>query len=353
MRALSRICRKMIESQIHKKPMATPVAPGHIGVLDGVRALSILLVIAGHLLPLGPSEWGVNYSAAVGGMSLFFILSGFLICSFLLNDPPIGEFLVKRVTRIVPAVTLYLFVVFVVIDFAPMRALVTGVYLSNYLTDYGGHLNGHLWSLAVEMHFYVFAAVLAALFGRRGLIVFTGAMLAVTALRIATGTGVSIKSHFRVDEILAGASLALFYYGRFGAHAKIKKALGAGLPFFIIFWAATLRPDWELLFYLRPYAAMLLVGSILFCRLSLVRATLESSPMRYIATISYALYIWHFFVVSYGMNEGSDMVRYLVKRPISIALLLVIAHASTFYWEQPISRYIRRRFTKPHIAPAN
>ena len=51
--------------------------------LDGWRGLSILFVLAGHLLPLGPKSWQMNSSVAAAGMAVFFILSGFLITNIL------------------------------------------------------------------------------------------------------------------------------------------------------------------------------------------------------------------------------------------------------------------------------
>jgi peptidoglycan/LPS O-acetylase OafA/YrhL len=50
-------------------------------VLDGLRAISILLVLAAHMLPLGPKVLRLNETAGPMGMSLFFALSGFLITS--------------------------------------------------------------------------------------------------------------------------------------------------------------------------------------------------------------------------------------------------------------------------------
>ena len=47
-------------------------------VLDGLRAISILLVLAAHMVPVGPSVLGLNYTVGAMGMSLFFALSGFL-----------------------------------------------------------------------------------------------------------------------------------------------------------------------------------------------------------------------------------------------------------------------------------
>ena len=70
-------------------------------ILDGWRALSILLVLAGHWLPLGPAEWQLNASVAASGVVLFFCLSGFLMTEFLSADPRVGVFLVKRLFRII------------------------------------------------------------------------------------------------------------------------------------------------------------------------------------------------------------------------------------------------------------
>ncbi len=65
-------------------------------VLDGWRGVSILLVLAAHLLPLGPKSLHLNEVAGAMGMSLFFTLSGFLIARLLLKDEGIVGFLIKR-----------------------------------------------------------------------------------------------------------------------------------------------------------------------------------------------------------------------------------------------------------------
>ena len=55
---------------------------GRIPALDGLRAASILLVLAAHLLPLGPAVLQLNSTAGLSGMAIFFSLSGFLIVRF-------------------------------------------------------------------------------------------------------------------------------------------------------------------------------------------------------------------------------------------------------------------------------
>ena len=67
-------------------------------MLDGWRGISILLVLAGHLFPLGPKSLAVNAGIAALGMAIFFTLSGFLITTTLLYRPSVVEFLIRRVS---------------------------------------------------------------------------------------------------------------------------------------------------------------------------------------------------------------------------------------------------------------
>jgi len=76
------------------------VATDRLSVLDGWRGISIGLVMAAHLLPLGPKFMQLNHVAGVLGMVIFFILSGFLITRLLLSQPPIAHFLIRRFFRI-------------------------------------------------------------------------------------------------------------------------------------------------------------------------------------------------------------------------------------------------------------
>lgn len=77
--------------------------------------------------------------------------------------------------------------------------------------------------------------------------------------------------------------------------------------------------------------------------------------MRYIAAVSYALYVVHPLTMHGWFNQGSIVERYLLKRPISIVMTFAMAHFSTFYWEnywmQAGKRYIQAR--RARLAEAN
>ena len=71
-------------------------ARDRLAVLDSWRGISILLVLATHLLPLSPKSWRFNEMAGPMGMALFFTLSGFLITRFLLHHDSVVDFLTRR-----------------------------------------------------------------------------------------------------------------------------------------------------------------------------------------------------------------------------------------------------------------
>jgi peptidoglycan/LPS O-acetylase OafA/YrhL len=67
---------------------------------------------------------------------------------------------------------------------------------------------------------------------------------------------------------------------------------------------------------------------------SALHKILSSHFLRYIAAISYALYVIHPLTVQGWMNTGGTLDRYLLKRPLSFIATFAAAHVSTFYWEQ-------------------
>ncbi|HMC16023.1 MAG TPA: acyltransferase, partial [Albitalea sp.] len=154
-----------------------------LSVLDGWRGVSILLVLACHLLPLGPKPWQLNDTAGPMGMALFFTLSGFLITRFLLQHDSVVDFLIRRFFRIVPLAWAYMLVTLFLYGSDHYASHL--LFYVNGVPDQFMPSGGHLWSLCVEMQFYVSVALIVAVLGKRGLYLLPLACLAVTANRIA------------------------------------------------------------------------------------------------------------------------------------------------------------------------
>lgn len=314
-----------------------------IGELDGWRGISILFVLAAHLLPLGPKRLGLNENAGLVGMSLFFTLSGYLITSFLIERPEVKAFFIRRILRIVPLAWLVLIIVLPIarrpVELWPANFF----FVQNYVLQAGSMYTSHYWSLCAEMHFYVFVGLIVAVGGPRALKILPWVGLLVTAGRVYTGTYASIHTHERVDEILAGASLALVFAG------KLPSALLVPLkrvPPWVYALLLPLSGNEHLgaLNYFRPYIAALLVGSTMAQPEHWLSKPLRSKPLAYLATISYAVYVIHGPLRAGWFAEGSSTVRYLIKRPLTLLLTFTLAHVSTFYLE---SRWIAlaRRLT--------
>ncbi len=305
--------------------------------LDGLRAISILLVLATHLLPLGPKSLDLNSTAGPMGMSLFFVLSGYLIITTL-RSATISEFVAKRLARILPLAYSYIFLVFMVFGLSKESLLSHLSFIVNYREDQMLPVTAHLWSLCVEVHFYLLITIIAAVGGRRALILVWPCCAAITAMRIMEGAYIAVPTHLRIDEILAGACIATLPVRRL--HAGTTPLLVWGLA--VCTWAATSHPGSGWLQYLRPYAAGLLLFATICQPPNRLTDALSSRICRYIAATSYALYIIHPLTAHGWWNSGAIWERYLLKRPLTFLITFIAAHLSTFYWERAWIQAARR-----------
>ena len=284
------------------------------------------------MLPVGPKVLRFNDMIATTGMSLFFILSGFLIVSMLSRNTNVASFLVRRVFRIVPLAWGFL-IIFLMFNGANWEQWQANLlFYANLRPHYLLDNSNHFWSLCVEMQFYAAIALAVALAGRWGLILVPIVCLAVTATRIANGVPVATITWFRIDEILAGGCLAL----AFGSPRVTKAA--ASLPTFTPFLLAPLllascHPALVPLNYARPYFAALLIGSTIVRSQDALQRLLSGRTLGYLAQISFALYVIHPMTYAGWMGQGDVVVRY-TKRIGSFFMSFLFAHISTRYYEK-------------------
>lgn len=219
---------------------------GYVPVLDGVRGMAILLVIVCHTLGLYKAIGG-QYSSGLQkltfyvfgsgwmGVDLFFVLSGYLITGVLLNSLNdryfFKNFYMRRVLRIFPVYYAYLIIIFIVMpNFVPLlKDQLAGyfalhyVYLQNIFPYYSGlpeFLTSHLWSLAVEEHFYlVWPFIVFFVRDRRILLIGLGVTLSAilcryylyywSGMRVGAITSYVYRLTFcRTDSLMLGALLA-------------------------------------------------------------------------------------------------------------------------------------------------
>src|SRR5436305_14131488 len=154
-----------------------------IAVLDGVRAIAILMVIVFHINRItGDSLWNQvanplasSVATAVGtGVTLFFVLSGFLLfmpfAKALLFDTPwplARVFYFRRVLRIMPGyyVSLFLLILFMHPEYLQRDHLKDLLLFLTFFMDSSQstfrQLNGPFWTLATEWQFYMLLPLIA------------------------------------------------------------------------------------------------------------------------------------------------------------------------------------------------
>ena len=311
---------------------ANSTDPGHLRSLDGWRGISILCVLAAHLLPLGPKAWHLNEMVAPVGMALFFTLSGFLITRYLLERDSVIDFLIRRFFRIVPLAWVAMVIVLAMAAAPKSAYLPHFLFYANLPPQSLTEIGSHLWSLCVEVQFYVGIALVVSLLGRRGLHLLPIICVAVTLHRVSAQAHIDIVTWRRVDEILAGGILAMAHLKQFGERPR--QLLRWLNPYvFLVLLAVASHPASGFMNYLRPYFAALLVGATLLNPPLRLGSLLENRALRYIATVSFALYVIHHPLVFTWLGSGDTLARYL-KRPLLFAATFGLAHVSTFYFEQ-------------------
>jgi len=325
--------------------------------LDGLRALSIIIVIAQHFSSshqFGPHDYLWRFQLCDMGVRIFFVISGFLITSLLLSENEengcidLPNFYARRFLRIFPAYYSFLFIVGI-FTLANLISVTASDFLGpiSYLSNYIGttQLLGHTWSLAVEQQFYLIWPIILVILGfRTGLILaaifIIAAPIARVLLSIDTETPATLWTHFELtgDALSAGCIFAILrqrmweipLYRKFIS----KPILIASVPIVIFL---TTSHQWPIFWNgLGTLAANILIVLILdnCMRLesSVIYKILNRNPLKFIGLISYSLYIWQqFFAYSKLTNTYG----------ISLILMFAVAISSYFIIEKPALRLKR------------
>lgn len=333
---------------------------GHRPALDGVRGIAILLVIASH--------FDHRYSSGGPvGVTVFFVLSGFLITALLLEERDrtgcvsLGGFYLRRARRLFPALGLLVLVVGTLQTAlgVPVSALVPVVfYVGNWAAIAGEPMGffKHTWSLSVEEQFYlVWPLVLLAalrLWGRRG--VLAAAILGAVAsvlLRFAIWDGGAGAVHARFGSdanaagLLIGCALAAWMHGR-PVTGRNRPAL-AGL---VVTIPALVAASPSLVNYtlVAPLVAMAATPVAVWLLVRGGGVGWFGNPLlRFIGRRSYGYYLWHaplltFAVVTMGGHSAASVA-------VATLFTATVAEVSWRFVERPLLGHSQGQETVPEV----
>ena len=358
--------------------MPEPIArtARYMAGLDGLRAVAVLAVIAYHL----------NTGWAPGGLlgvSVFFVLSGYLITDLLLGqrarDGPmeLREFWLRRARRLLPALWVMLAVVIVWVTVAEASqldslrqdVLAALFYVSNwsyivqhisYFASFGPPSPlGHLWSLAVEEQFYLVWPLLLFIAVRYvrdrrllvGLVLLV-AVLSACAMALVYQPGIDpSRAYYGTDtrafELLTGAALAVLWPSRMLVHRLPRmgrRALdaGGGLGLLVIALMVGRTDQYQPFLYRGGMVLIAIATAVVIAALAhpttRLSAWMAVRPLRWVGVRSYGIYLWHFPVIVLTTPLNDTAGAHVVRGILQVAATFAIAALSWKYIEQPIRR---------------
>lgn len=344
----------------------------YFAFIDGMRALAVIAAIFFHL--------GLRVPGGYVGVDIFFVLSGFLITSILMNrlNQPAGEFFghfyERRARRIIPALIVMSILCVIAAYFLlmPKEMQAFGkslrnmaVFFSNFsfsrevgYFDVPAHGKPllHTWSLAVEEQFYLvfppLLYVLSRLFKLRtafiGLVlgVIFAASLAYNITMIDTlPERVFFLPPARAWELLTGSLIAL-YGVRIHPPVWLSELLSviAIVTLGVCMFGYTDETKFPGIAAVPPVLASALLIWANLKHTSVVARILSLKPIVYIGLISYGLYLYHWpTLVFTGFYYGGTPPEWTAWA--SLPFLFVLASLSFHLIEEPVrhGRWLRRR----------
>ena len=349
-----------------------------IASLDGLRAVSIALVITNHIARGFTDYSGHNDSGPdlvrflhLGhlGVMMFFVISGFLITTLLLKEDRVnlGRFYFRRTIRIFPPFYIYLAFILLlklagVLLTSRFNLFAATSYTTNFCfgcTEEGSWFTGHTWSLAIEEQFYLLWPPVLWFAGRaRSMWVAVGVLAVCPIIRVVVilihpETSAEFFAFSTVaDSLAAGCVLAMLrprlHKNRIYASLITSRFIGAA-PFLalMIFWAGEfISPP------IKPAFALVAVSVLNLCMVltidwcitnpagAIVRV-LNTQPIVFVGTISYSLYLWQQPFLFSGLHGP------IWNFPLNIACIGFAAVASFYLIEKPSLR-MRQRLEDLH-----
>ena len=341
------------------------IPSGYRPELDGVRTFAIVGVLLFHAALISP----IRLLGGEFGVDLFFVLSGLLITTLLLQEHErtgtisLGRFFMRRVLRLLPALVAMLVVGGVVASIVdansrtmsyPKAALAAFFAVGNWFQGSGPKLGilTHTWSLAIEWQFYLAWPTALYLALRRGAKPHhLAAVAALGAVGVAflravvyhkIGTDEALYwTITRCDGVLAGSALALAIASdgrivRVLRHTglALTGAVGAAVGIAVLRADRALMYDGGLLVLIACFVVV--VGHIAVRSDGVIARFLRVPPMPQLGRISYGVYLYH--VIVYSPIRHDPTKRSIGWAAFGIAVTIVVAAVSYAVVELPALR---------------
>jgi peptidoglycan/LPS O-acetylase OafA/YrhL len=345
--------KSIIFSEIEYVPQFLQIS--YFPSLDGLRALSIFIVISSHIINVR-----LNYSNTIIdgalGVQIFFVISGFLITTLLLKEKvksgkiSIKKFYIRRALRIFPVAYLFILIVFI-LDRLFQLKISTSDYLSalfyykNYIST-AWELN-HFWSLSVEEQFYIFFPFLLSNLNLKNYIILCLSLLFLAPIfnffayheNAAQSVFYYFSRLFSYNSIVFGSLLSILSF-KFSFHFLKNRIFDSVIVIVLIFFTYFINP-----LFIGDYLRLILISILLLRNVLFPNdyfgKLLNFHIIKMIGLYSYSLYIWQqIFTVNipwHGLTSYSNSIL------LNTFALFLVAYLSYSYFEKPFL-LLKKRF---------
>lgn len=331
--------------------------------LDGLRAISVLIVVASHFVGTPRAISGVGTTGLFvdgkSGVKIFFVISGYIITRLLLEEMRANGsldfpgFYLRRVLRLIPVQICYLLFL-AIISMTTAAYVPACVYVSalTFTKNYycATWLDGHFWSLSVEEQFYLIWPVLLWKLRPNMLRWVVAGGIALAPLSRAFEYVImhtQVWTSSNMDFLLVGCALTL-YAGRVEqlwdryARGRVELVfllalLGVGIPSYLghLMILGPLTITIGSTMQAVGIALLLEVGTR--SRRGWLFRILNWPPLVWVGLMSYSIYVWQMAFFSGGLSYGTSF-DIVLRFPFDLVAVAVAGIASYSLIERPLAR---------------
>lgn len=362
----------------------------HIPSIDGLRAISIILVLFGHSYPTVSNQNGTLdiFFHFIGnahiGVMTFFVISGYLITYLLRNEWEekgtinLRDFYLRRILRIFPAFYSYLALISLLVIAGAIATswssiISAATFSTNYRhlwdhSDGGGEYYwfvGHFWTLSLEEQFYLLWPLTLLTLGlHKGKRVAQFIIIACPFIRVISyflwpdSRGqLGMMLHSAADPLMIGCLMAL-WEGSANFELSVKRLHTGTIPLFATLLAFVISPILTLKLRgaygisvgvtIEAISIAVILLYVTRCPDTLVGRILNSKPAVFVGILSYSLYLWQQLFLT-PLNTS-----WLGKYPLNLIACFIVALISHYAVERPFLLLKNRIFqtkTRPKITP--
>jgi peptidoglycan/LPS O-acetylase OafA/YrhL len=348
---------------------------GRLPGLDGIRAIAAAMVVVNH--------HDFTFVSGALGVTMFFVLSGFLITWLLLGEAErhgtvsLRDFYMRRLLRIFPAFYAFcaLVIGLAVVTHKELhwpQTIASLLYVNNYYEAINGEVAtplSHSWSLAIEEQFYLLWP-LAFLLLRRNRATMARA-LAVTIVVVwvyratlsfagVPWTYIHYAFDTRADHLLVGCLLAVILRAGYakGAVRLVSSRVWLSIATVLALEASVVAGHTfgnhykqAFGFAIEPVLIAALIVQVIALRDTRLWRWLNWRSMTFLGTISYSIYLYQ-QIVAGPVSRALDAAPAAIQLVVSAAVILVLATGSYLIVERPFLRLKQRYERSRRNAPA-